>query len=448
MGRTFLLRLFGLPLVLPQIVAVLALASLYGNQGYVTLSLQKIGVDMPSIYGLTGILVAHVFFNLPLIVRIVLGALGAMPPEYDRLAHQLSLGAWARVIHIYWPFMRGSLFNAAALVFMLCVTSFTVVLTLGGGPRATTIEVAIYQALTFDFDVARAVVLTALQLLLTSISVGIFAFCGGELQSGLSLNTQRPMVERKSVWVRVLSVGAIMVCGVFIAAPFVAIVSKGLAADLIKLLGQETVRHAILTSFTLGFCAASLCVVLCLALCEGAVQAGARRRWLYAHASSLILVVPPIVLAAGWFLLLRPWVNIYAAAPYLVVVINAAMALPFAMRFLLPARQIAHDRQSRLCAQLGIVGFNKWRHILLPVLRGPMLIAFAFAFALSLGDLGVIALFGSEKVQTLPHLILQRMGSYRTNDAAGLAFILCCLTMALMMFVDRRSASTKAGDSS
>ena len=56
-----------------------------------------------------------------------------------------------------------------------------------------------------------------------------------------------------------------------------------------------------------------------------------------------------------------------------------------------------------------------------PVLRRPLLTGFAFAMALSLGDLGVIALFGSDAVQTLPYLLLERMGSYRTDDAAGLA---------------------------
>ena len=47
---------------------------------------------------------------------------------------------------------------------MLCLTSFAVVLTLGGGPRSTTVEVAIYQSLRFDFDPARAVMLALLQL--------------------------------------------------------------------------------------------------------------------------------------------------------------------------------------------------------------------------------------------------------------------------------------------
>ena len=57
--------------------------------------------------------------------------------------------------------------------------------------------------------------------------------------------------------------------------------------------------------------------------------------------------------------------------------------------------------------------------------------------ALSLGDLGVIALFGSDAVQTLPYLLLSRMSSYRTQDAAGLALLLAILCLGLMMLVDR-----------
>ena len=68
----------------------------------------------------------------------------------------------------------------------------------------------------------------------------------------------------------------------------------------------------------------------------------------------------------------------------------------------------------------------------------------AFSLALSLGDLGVIAIFGSQDVQTLPYLILQRMGSYRTQDAAGLALLLCVMTMARMMVADRGSRAGSA----
>ena len=450
-GRGLLLRIFALPLVLPQIVAVLAIVSLYGNQGYFTQAMELSGVEVPSIYGLSGILIAHVFFNMPLVVRIVLGALQSMPDEYERLSHQLSMAAWTRFKLVIWPYMRPALFNAAALVFMLCVTSFTVVLTLGGGPRATTLEVAIYQALTFDFDIARAVILTLCQLLLTGFAVFVFARAGGGIHAGMTLSARRPMVLQRTILQKLIAFIGISIAAMFVTAPFIAITVKGIAANLTILLGQEAVQNAILTSFVLGFLAAILCILIALALSEGAVRsnqtAGGTMQWIFAHAASLVLVIPPIVIAAGWFILLRPFVHVYSAAPYLVVTINAVMALPFAMRFVLPARQVAAQRHDRLCAQLGIEGLNKYRLVLFPSMAKPLSIAFAFALALSLGDLGVIALFGSENVQTLPYLILQRMGSYRTDDAAGLAFILCCCTMALMLFADRSDAGATSGRS-
>jgi thiamine transport system permease protein len=48
-------------------------------------------------------------------------------------------------------------------VFAICLTSFAVALTLGGGPRATTLELAIYQAVRFEFDLAHAAGLALVQ---------------------------------------------------------------------------------------------------------------------------------------------------------------------------------------------------------------------------------------------------------------------------------------------
>ena len=76
------------------------------------------------------------------------------------------------------------------------------------------------------------------------------------------------------------------------------------------------------------------------------------------------------------------------------------------------------------------------------MLKRALAMAAAFAMALSLGDLGVVALFGSDAVQTLPYLLLARMGSYRTEDAAGLALLLGLLCLGLMMIADRLGKDT------
>ena len=147
--------------------------------------------------------------------------------------------------------------------------------------------------------------------------------------------------------------------------------------------------------------------------------------------------MPPIVIGAGWFILLRGVTDVFALAPVMVVAVNAAMALPFAIRVLRPAWDAAAERHDRLCAQLGIAGLDRWRLIDWPSARRPLATALAFAMALSLGDLGVIALFGSDAVKTLPYLLYERMGSYRTADAAGLALLLGVLCFALMSLSDR-----------
>ena len=154
--RNLLLKLFGLPIVVPSIVAVMGIVSVYGAEGWIPLG--------RSLYGLNGILLAHVFFNLPLAVRLLLPVWQSLPDHYWQLADQLRFTSWQRWIHIEWPAIRESLPGVALLVFMLCLTSFAVVLTLGGGPKSSTLEVAIYQSLRFDFDPTQAVVLALLQL--------------------------------------------------------------------------------------------------------------------------------------------------------------------------------------------------------------------------------------------------------------------------------------------
>jgi len=59
------------------------------------------------------------------------------------------------------------------------------------------------------------------------------------------------------------------------------------------------------------------------------------------------------------------------------------------------------------------------------------------AFCFSLGDLGIIALFGSDEFSTLPWYLYQLMGSYRTTDAAGVALILLVLVVSVFIIVPR-----------
>lgn len=443
-GRAFILRLFALPLALPAIVAALGLLELYGRAGYLAGPLGAFaGGDWPGIYGLSGILVAHVFFNLPLATRLFLEALNTVSTDQWRLASQLGMGAGPSFRFIEWPVLRAALPGVAGLVFMLCITSFTLVLTLGGGPRATTLEVAIYQALRFDFDPARAVMLTALQIGLTVAAVLVLSRFGANMTGDANLNVaaaRLPSAGRVETTANTLLLGAALL---FVAGPLLATLLSGLQADLGRLAGETSVRRAAVTSIVLALAASALAVALALALVaarRALAGAGGGRPLLervFDSGAGFVLVVPPIVIGAGWFVLVRRFADVFVIAPVMVATVNAVMAVPFAIRALRPSYDAAADRHDRLCTALGISGWTRLRLVDWPVLRRALATAFAFAMALSLGDLGVVALFGSDSVQTLPYLLLARMASYRTADAAGLALLLGLLCLALMMLADR-----------
>lgn len=445
-GRRALLMLFALPLALPALVAALGILALLGRSGFAADLFGWLGGGRwPGIYGLPGILVAHAFFNLPLATRLFLQALDAVPADQWRLASQLGMGASARWRLIEWPALRAALPGVAGLVFMLCLASFTLVLTLGGGPAATTLEVAIYQALRFDFDPARALALTTLQIGLTALVLILLLRLGADLADDAALSVSARRYDTPSRLASSFDAAVVLLAAILVAGPVVAIVAAGLRADLARLATESAVRDAVATSLVLAGLSAGLCVVLAFAMARARHRLASGRRGTRATSleralaggAGLILVVPPIVIGAGWFILLRQVADVFALAPVMVVTVNAAMAVPFVMRAIRPAHDDAATRHDRLCAQLGIDGFDRWRLIDWPSLRRPLATGFAFAMALSLGDLGVIALFGSDAVQTLPYLLFQRMGSYRTADAAGLALILALLCFALMMIAER-----------
>lgn len=172
-GREAVIMLLGAPFLLPVIVAILGIVAIWGRSGLVSEGMIAMGFGRVDIYGLPGILLAHVFFNLPLATRLLLQAFADIPAERWRLAAQLGIEGRALFRLLEWPALRAAAPGAFALIFLICATSFPVVLALGGGPRATTLELAIYQAMRFDFDLARAALLAALQFALC-IALALF----------------------------------------------------------------------------------------------------------------------------------------------------------------------------------------------------------------------------------------------------------------------------------
>lgn len=437
-GRGFILRVFAVPLALPQLVGVLGIISIYGKHGVINFLLSALGLPtIPPVFGLPGILLAHVFYNMPFAVRLMVAALNLVPKENWRLGESLGFSRWGMFRNVEWPFLRTALPGTAALIFMLCATSFTIVLTLGGGPQATTLEVAIYQALRFDFDPPTAACLASLQIFicgllmifLKRLSVEIpFAERLGPAPRGRSWNNPGPSL---------VAAGLTVVAAIFVGAPLAAVVVDGLTTDISRLAGDPAVWRAFGTSFAVSVAGGVV------AACVGSMisSALARSRGFCAGfldlAGRIVLVVPPLVIGAGWFLLLYRITSFSLFAPAAVVLINSIMAQPFLLPLLVPSFRSSYETHDRLAATLGLEGFWRFRLVDWPLLRRPITLALLIGCLVSLGDFGIIAFFGSENFTTLPLLLYERLGSYRIDDAAGLAFLLLAFSLLLSFMIDR-----------
>ncbi|SPF79814.1 thiamine/thiamine pyrophosphate ABC transporter permease ThiP [Pseudoprimorskyibacter insulae] len=423
-GRALLVTLLGAPFVLPTIVAALGLIAVFGQKGLVNALLAWAGLPSFSIYGFHGVVIAHVFFNLPLATRLFLQGWLSIPAEQYRLAATLNLGPRSVFRTLDLPMLTRIAPGAFAVIFVICLSSFAIALTLGGGPKATTVELAIYQALRFDFNVGHAATLALLQLGL-AMGAGALALAVAaprSLGTGLDRVVQR--WDTSGLAPRLTDTAAILLAALFLLTPMTMVLWRGVF-DLTSL--DAGVWRAAWHSITIAAASTALSMTLALAL------ANRWGEWL----SLAAIAVSPLVLGIGLFLIVRPFVNPFSVALPVTAIVNAAVALPFALRILRPeAEAIRHD-YDRLSASLGLTGLAWVRFVYLPRLRRPAGFAAGLTAALSMGDLGVIALFANPDRATLPLQIYRLMGAYRIEQAAAAALLLLVLSLGLFWVLDK-----------
>lgn len=428
-GRQALITLLGAPFILPVIVAVLGLIAVFGRTGLVSQFIGLFGFEPVQIYGLHGVVLAHVFFNLPLATRLILQGWLDVPGERFRLAQSLNFGTGDMFRHLEWPMLRRVVPGAFMVIFLICTTSFAVALALGGGPKSTTIELAIYQAFKFDFDLSKAALLALLQFAICGALalISLWISVPGGQGAGLDRVTPR---QDGSVWLDGLWIG---LAAAFLLVPLAMITARGVGG-LTELPGS--IWGAALRSVLVATASALLTValVLPLALLAQSLKAGGR---LVEAVGYVSIAASPLVMGTGLFILTFAWIDPVSLALPVTMLVNAAMSLPFALRAVMPGLAQVEADYGRLASSLRMSGWARLRWLVLPRMRRPLAFGAALAGALSMGDLGVIALFANPENQTLPLALYQLMGAYRMEGAFGAALLLLTLSLAMFWLIDR-----------
>ena len=149
------------------------------------------------------------------------------------------------------------------------------------------------------------------------------------------------------------------------------------------------------------------------------------------------IALSPLVLGTGLFLILRSYVNPFSMALPVTMLVNALVSLPFALRILRPEAEAIRTDYRRVALSLGMTPMAWVWLVFLPRLRRPIGFACGLTAALSIGDLGVIALFADPDRATLPLQVFRLMGSYQMEAAQGAALLLVTVSFAVFWLFDR-----------
>jgi thiamine transport system permease protein len=436
-GRNVVRAVVTVPFVLPTVVVALAFLAILPQ-----------GVQR----GWIAILIAHVFFNVAVVVRVVGTFWSRLDRRVIEAAATLGAGPWRRFREVTLPLLAPALSAAAAIVFLFSFTSFGIVLILGG-PGYATLEAEIYDQAVRIFDLRAAAVLSLVQLVCVALAVAATTRLESRLAVRGQLRAERDVLRPpRSLGERITVAASLGGLALFLGLPLGALVESSLAVggghsfEAYRALTRPTAAllatpwEAVLNSLIYATEATAIATVVGGLAAFAIAQSRSRRTRLLDGLLMLPLGASAVMLGFGFVITFDRTPIDFRAAPWIVPVAQALVAIPFVVRIVVPTLRAIDERQREAAAVLGAPPSRVWREIDLPIAVRVLAVAAGFAFAISLGEFGATVFLARPDRPTLPVAIfrfLERPGELNAAEAYALAVVLMLLTAISVFLVER-----------
>ena len=457
-GKQFFKSLATLPFVLPTVVVASAFQSLLGNNGLINLGLIRFfNFDQPPIqinHSIWFILIAHVFYNYSVIFRIVCGFWANITDEMSEAASMLGASPWRIFSKVTLPLLRPALITSSLLVFVLCFSSFGVVLLLGG-PKYATIEVEIYRQAIYFFNLPVAATLSLIQITFTFALIWIYT--GIQKKTSIQLNPRFKKVRHGSRlnMIRKAMIGAnIGFILLFLGAPLIALLVRSIVQDhRISLIYYSSLFTNRTDSiffvpptnsiyYSLGFALITLIAAVTLGTLasNGLTSTHSRLTPVLESLFMLPLSTSAVTLGFGFIISLdRPPLNLRTSI-FLIPIAHTLVALPFVIRSVLPSIRSIPRRLRESASILGASPWKVWFHVDAPVVMRSVVIGAIFAFTISLGEFGATLFIARPDSPTIPlsiYRFLDQPGSLNYGQAMAMSSILLLITAGGFLFLEQ-----------
>ncbi len=457
-GKTLLRALTTIPFVLPTLVVATAFTSLLGPRGWLnTWLMGALNLERPPIrlmHTIWIILLAHVFYNATVIVRIVGGFWANLDPRLEEAARVLGADRWRTLRRVTLPLLWPSLMAASLLVFLFCFTSFGVILVLGG-PRFATLEVEIYRQAVHLFHLPVAAALALVQMVITFVVMSVYTRIQARTAVPLSFRpqqtTQRHPRGWRTRWMLLAILGTMLVV---LLVPLLSLAARSFATEAgwsLRFYRELFInrRESILFVPPIEAVRNSLVFALAtvgLSLLMGVISAyllARPRRGLSALLDPVFMLplgTSAVTLGFGFILALdHPPLNL-RTSPILVPLAHTLVAFPFVVRTLLPVLRGIHPHLRDAASVLGASPAQVWLRVDLPIVGRAVLVGAVFAFTISMGEFGATSLVARPEFPTMPVAIyrfLGQPGALNYGQALAMSTLLMAVCTAGLILIER-----------
>ena len=466
-GKNLLQALMTVPFVLPTVVTAAAFRALLGTNGLVNnwlmtgFNLTQPPINIDQTVGF--FLLAHVFYNYTLVVRIVGSFWAGLDPDLRAAATMLGASPWQSFRRITLPLLMPAIGSAALLVFIFCFTSFGVVLILGG-PRYATLEVEIYRQSVQLFNLPMAAVLSLVQITFNFLLMWFHARLSNKSQVTFYTDSATGTAIKISTAGQRLFIGTNILFMVFLLiTPLLALLVRsvtgedGLTLAYYSALFSTQARSVFFVepiaavTNSVGFALAAMTIAVILGLLASTFLAAERgKNSRSANIWDAIIMLPlatsAVTLGFGYIITLnKPPLNLRDSLA-LVPIAHALIAFPFVVRCILPSIRRIPQTLREAAALLGASPIQVWRLVDIPIIRRAILIGAVFAFSISMGEFGASAFVTRPHTQTMPVAIfrfLGQPGDLNYGQAMAMSSILMLVTCSGFWLLGRLANSEK-----
>lgn len=428
-GRRLLIAVMTVPFLLPTVVVGAAFLALLPRSLHFTAF---------------AVIVAHAYFNIAVVVRVVGARWEQLDPRLGDAARTLGASPMVVARTVTWPLLRSAALSAAGIIFLFCFTSYGVVRILGG-PATSTVETEIYVRAVVFGDLDGALALAVLQML------ALFALLGTANIRRTRPSPTAPTTHRRTpppgrtrfVTGAIAVTMVVVTCTPMLAVAVRSVRVRGRFSEAgWASLATDNTTNAIVNSLAYALVAALLTVVVALGAATAATYGGGRIGWVPVL-TSLPLTVSAVTIGLGMLITFDTPPFEFRSSWFITPIAHALVAVPLALRTVLPVVGGISPTLSHAAATLGARPLVSWLTVDWPLLSRAAASAGALAFAVSVGEFGATSFLTRRESETMPIAISRLLGKPGdTNQLTGytLATLLIAVCVAMVAIIDRDRA--------